>query len=211
MNKDRPQGRQKYVSGGVADVHKRGSGLGTGPVGTGSAFQSGGSGGGGAGGPKRSGGGHSLLYIIIAAVVALGGGGGLLGGLFGGSGSDVAYEEPGSAYVSTQSGEQSGTFSQPQGGSAAQPSGGSAAQNAGNTLDTTVTADARAKRTNILGNGQDTVTLMVYMCGTDLESKYSMATKDLLEMTRASWGCTRAAAPSGTTASSAPGRTRSTR
>ncbi|MBR0043853.1 MAG: hypothetical protein IJP56_03355, partial [Synergistaceae bacterium] len=33
-------------------------------------------------------------------------------------------------------------------------------------VDTVVTTGARAKRTNILGNGKDVVTLMVYMCGT---------------------------------------------
>lgn len=36
------------------------------------------------------------------------------------------------------------------------------------------------------GNGTDSVTIMVYMCGTDLESKYGMATSDLVEMTNAS-------------------------
>ncbi len=35
------------------------------------------------------------------------------------------------------------------------------------------------------GNGQDTVTIMVYMCGTDLESRAGMGTSDLTEMTRA--------------------------
>ena len=45
------------------------------------------------------------------------------------------------------------------------------------------TADGiREKYTKILGNGQDEMTLMVYMCGTDLESNYAMATKDLQEM-----------------------------
>ena len=52
-------------------------------------------------------------------------------------------------------------------------------------LDTSVAAGARAKRTSILGNGQDTVTIMVYMCGTDLESSYGMGTSDLQEMASA--------------------------
>ena len=34
-------------------------------------------------------------------------------------------------------------------------------------------------------NSNDTVTIMIYMCGTDLESKYGMATSDLIEMTNA--------------------------
>ena len=52
----------------------------------------------------------------------------------------------------------------------------------------TVTSGARAKRTNILGSGKDVVTLMVYMCGTDLESKYGMGTSDLQEMAAATIG-----------------------
>lgn len=53
------------------------------------------------------------------------------------------------------------------------------------TLDTSVANGARAKRTNILGRGADIVTIMVYMCGTDLESKNGMATSDLQEMASA--------------------------
>ena len=49
----------------------------------------------------------------------------------------------------------------------------------------TVARTARDKRTVLKGNGQDKVTLMVYMCGTDLESKYGMATNDLNEMLHA--------------------------
>ena len=51
--------------------------------------------------------------------------------------------------------------------------------------DYTVSKLARAKRVTPVGNGNDTVTIMVYMCGTDLESKYGMATKDLQEMLKA--------------------------
>ena len=49
-------------------------------------------------------------------------------------------------------------------------------------LDTNVASEAREKYTKILGNGEDTVTFLIYLCGTDLESNYSMATKDLQEM-----------------------------
>jgi len=51
--------------------------------------------------------------------------------------------------------------------------------------DTTVSNKARAKRTVLKGNGQDVMTIMVFMCGTDLESKYGMATNDLNEMLHA--------------------------
>ena len=43
----------------------------------------------------------------------------------------------------------------------------------------------REKYTEILGNGKDEVTIMVYMCGTDLESEGSMASYDLSEMAAA--------------------------
>ena len=45
----------------------------------------------------------------------------------------------------------------------------------------------RAPYTTIRGGGRDTVTLMVYMCGTDLESRSAMATRDLQEMLAASF------------------------
>ncbi|MBO6158352.1 MAG: peptidase C11 [Firmicutes bacterium] len=53
------------------------------------------------------------------------------------------------------------------------------------TLNTSVDGTARGKYTNIVGGGQDKVTIMVYMCGTDLESKSGMATADLSEMAAA--------------------------
>ena len=53
------------------------------------------------------------------------------------------------------------------------------------SVDTAVSAEARDKRTSILGGGKDRVTVMIYMCGTDLESRSSMATRDLVEMTKA--------------------------
>ncbi len=48
-----------------------------------------------------------------------------------------------------------------------------------------LTGQARVKRVAPKGNGQDTVTVMIYMCGTDLESKYGMGTSDLGEMVKA--------------------------
>jgi hypothetical protein len=61
---------------------------------------------------------------------------------------------------------------------------GSGGSNA-SKLNTSVDPAARAKYTNILGGGKDTVTIMVYMCGSDLESKSGMGTADLMEMTKA--------------------------
>ena len=54
--------------------------------------------------------------------------------------------------------------------------------------DESVSAKARDKYTVIRGNNQDTVTILVYMCGTDLESQQGMATSDLKEMANATIG-----------------------
>ena len=56
--------------------------------------------------------------------------------------------------------------------------------NTGN-LNTTVNAKAGKKLTKIKGNGKDVVTIMIYMCGTDLESRNGMGTSDLSEISRA--------------------------
>ena len=58
----------------------------------------------------------------------------------------------------------------------------------GTSQQTGASDNARPKRYVPLGNGKDTVTVMVYMCGTDLESNYGMATSDLQEMTKATIG-----------------------
>ena len=56
------------------------------------------------------------------------------------------------------------------------------------TPDTTVASGVRSKFTTILGGQKDTVTLMVYMCGTDLESQNGMGTADIKEMLNADLG-----------------------
>ncbi|MBR3436569.1 MAG: peptidase C11 [Lachnospiraceae bacterium] len=56
------------------------------------------------------------------------------------------------------------------------------------SLDTSVASGTRDKYTKIKGGGKDTVTLMVYMCGTDLESQHGMASNDLIEMAKATYG-----------------------
>ena len=53
-------------------------------------------------------------------------------------------------------------------------------------LDLTTADSIRPKYTSLKGNGRDRVTIMVYMCGTDLESRSAMATADLSEMNKAS-------------------------
>jgi len=52
-------------------------------------------------------------------------------------------------------------------------------------LNTSVDNSARNKFTTIRGGGRDTITILVYMCGTDLESRSAMASYDLQEMANA--------------------------
>lgn len=156
MNMGRPQRRETSLTEGKGSVFKRGDGLGTGPTGSGRP-------GGGGGGPRSGRGGFSSILMIILALLFGGGAG--LSGLFGGS--DDSYSEPSSnLYYSDTSTHQ----------------GWTSANSNVSQLDTTVASGSRNKYTKIAGNGKDTVTIMVYMCGADLESQNGMATADLREM-----------------------------
>ena len=85
---------------------------------------------------------------------------GVLNGLTGGSGSSVSASGA-SQYFTTNM--ENNTFS----------------------VDTSVHSSARDKFTVIKGNKEDKVTVLVYMCGADLESQNGMATSDLKEMVNA--------------------------
>ncbi len=64
----------------------------------------------------------------------------------------------------------------------------SSSDDGSSSLDESVSKKARDKYTVIRGNNKDTVTILVYMCGTDLESQQGMATSDLKEMANATIG-----------------------
>jgi len=171
MDQNRPRGREKNVIGGTGSVNKRGSGLGTGPVGTTNGRT--GTGGSSSGGRRiRSTtpnlGKGKLLLVIIILLLVFGGGGGL-SGLLGGDSYDSAD------YSDSSSGSNFGS-----GADTWQSTGSSNAK-----LNTSVAAEARDKYTKIYGDGKDTVTIMVYVCGTDLESRSGMATSDIKEMASA--------------------------
>ena len=179
---NRPRGRQRNVTGRGKSVHRRGSGLGTGPVGNAGGYS-------GRPGrrPVRSSGGQSgggLFKIIIFIVVLLFGGGTGLGSLMGDFSSSDSY---GGGYTSSGNsydsyGDFSSIFGNLGGGSVS--SGWDNGNNTGE-LDTSVAKGAREKYTELVGRGRDEVTIMVYLCGTDLESRSSMATSDLQEMINA--------------------------
>ncbi|MCQ2418088.1 MAG: clostripain-related cysteine peptidase [Oscillospiraceae bacterium] len=156
MDTNRPKGREKNVTSGGSGAYRRGSGLGSGPVGTGYSDKN-------SGGGKRAavGGGGGITLLIVGLL--------LMKSCFGG-GDSASFTEEGLPYhEDTQSSSQSISSEQTQ-------------------LNQTVASGSREKRTTILGNQQDTVTVMVYICGTDLESKSGMASADIQEMANAKFG-----------------------
>ena len=170
----------------------------------------------GTGSRAGRGGSPGVMLLLLLLVLLLGGGGGL-GALFGNLSGQVpggGQTGQGGPVSQGQAGGPGGT-SQGQTGQAAQGSqsgglgglsggidltalfgglgggsvstGWSGEDNRGR-LDTSVAAEARPKRTALLGEGRDTATIMVYMCGTDLESRSGMGTADLQEMLAADLG-----------------------
>ena len=135
--------------------------------GSGHVFSGGPAGGGsfGGGGGHRPGmsraGGFGILGTIFAIIMAIIGG---FAGFGGNTGSNV---QP---YYTTYSNS-------------------SAASNTDESaVDTNVDGAARSKFTTLKGNGQDKVTLMLYIIGSDLESQSGMATMDLNEILHADLG-----------------------
>ena len=188
-------GRQKRVSGS-GSVFKRGSGLGTGPVGSGGGF-GGSSGSSGDRDANRGGGSMGLIALLIAYLLGRGGSGGngkrkggclsriillivilavgymvvqCVAGGMSGIGGDYGYGDNGIQLVEAEP----TPTPKPQ-----------LAQTQAVAADTSVSNLAREKRTKIRGGGEDVYTVMVYMCGTDLESNYGMATSDINEMLHA--------------------------
>lgn len=164
MTDHRPYSRKRSEADSSGGVNKRGEGLGTGPVGSSSGYQGRGYSSGsrssfqGGGGGR---GGSSLITIIILAAALLFGGGSI-SGLFSSGSSDVAstaasgvsFQQPTTTYTDASS----------------------------STLNTAVASGTREKFTKLRGSGDDKVTVLVYMCGADLESDYGMATSDINEM-----------------------------
>ncbi len=159
---------------------------------------------GGSGGSSGgSGGGRSklmILLVILAAFLIFGGGKGFLSNLLGGGSGGSSNSSGGSSNTSSQAGSTGIDLLQSVlgGGMGSSFSGGNTSSSANyngwlgksnvGVLDESVDEAAADKRTKIKGNGKDDVTIMVYMCGTDLESRASMATSDLNEMLQAQTG-----------------------
>jgi hypothetical protein len=171
--KDRPKGREKKVGAGEAEVKKRGEGLGGstgGPVGEQGGYSDRtedkgeegfsrgtvrGTGSNMAGGGIPISGG-CLKYIIILILIAAGIF--FIYNMFNKGGPPTIGDQTDDAVFYDK-----GAY----------------------PVNTSVSELARDKRTVLQGNGNDTATIMVYMCGTDLESRSGMATSDLQEMLNA--------------------------
>ena len=184
---NRPRGRQKNITGQGKDIKRRGAGLGTGPVGKpGRTPRPAASGGQSSRGTTRSGGDFGGSKLIMLILVLLLGGGGGMGALLSGGDSTPA-PQPQQPQISAPG--SAASLEQLLGGlGGGSVSSGWDAQANTQTLDTTVAKGARDKYTELLGGGRDEVTLMVYLCGTDLESRSQMATMDLQEMLDAEIG-----------------------
>ena len=169
-----------------------------------------GSGSGGVLGSLLGGGSSKILIIVVIAVLLLGGGGlsNLFGGGDGGNGgsgvsgllSSLTSGGLGSLASSFLGGQSFGDNGMDLGSLVGSVLGGDAANQVSaassnsaypvrnGELDRSVASGSRSKYTTIKGNGKDTFTVMVYMCGADLESKSAMGTKDLQEMVKATFG-----------------------
>ena len=204
---NRPQGREKNVTGHGNGIGRRGNGLGTGPVGNAGGYSGRTPRRGGSGGPTRGGGsGGGLLKIGLLLALLLGGGAGVTN--FSGGGSEQAYPVNTQPAYSQSAPAPQQTTSNPYGSLFGSGMGqgfdysslfGGGSSNSGHTassgwiggnntgvLNLEVAPTSRDRYTRILGNNQDTATIMLYMCGTDLESQSAMASKDLQEMVNAS-------------------------
>ncbi|MDO4864791.1 MAG: clostripain-related cysteine peptidase, partial [Ruminococcus sp.] len=195
-NQNRPRGRQKNVTSGGSGAYKRGDGLGTGQVGSADHSAQRPTGNRPAGntpagdtqhhsgsGVRRAaigGGGGLGLILLLAALFILPK---LFGGGAGGGGSADINDLVG-GMLSGGSGDIPSGFSF----SNDDVNTGGSYEDTATEVDNTVVSSARAKRTKLLGNNNDKVTIMLYMCGTDLESKYGMASSDMGEIAAAKYG-----------------------
>lgn len=177
-------------------MHRRGEGLGSGPVGSSDGYSGRGSGSGTNRAVNRAGGLSLPVILIFLLIKFLGPSLGInLGGSSASSADDASYYEE--SY--SQSGGASGAGSLldaltggASGGSLAQ--GGSSS--AGASVSQSATSYSKADTSVASGSRQkyyapssgDSVTIMLYMCGTDLESRSSMASNDLGEIARADLG-----------------------
>ena len=185
----RSSNRQKTTTGNSKGVHRRGEGLGTGPVGRQDAYAGRKASSAGGRAAKVGGGSGTLILIIIIVFMLMrgSGSGGNTGNTnnLGGTTNSVttSTSNVGSGSSASSFGDVGSLFGGFSGGSTT--TGWQNGLNNTGKLNKEVSPSAREKYTKILGDGKDTVTIMIFMCGTDLESRSGMASNDLGEMAAA--------------------------
>ena len=205
---NRPSGRGKKIIGKTDHVQKKEEGLGTGkPVGKDVSYSKR-RGQGSQGSAQSSGqmnravtrglGGGGILILLVVGyfLIKMLGGGAASSGSSGSSGSGSSSGlNLLSGFSSLMGGGSSGSSSGSSGLDLSSVFGGFSGGGSASTgwdrtanvgkLNNDVVSGSRSKYTKLKGNGKDTVTIMLYMCGTDLESKSGMATNDLKEIAAA--------------------------
>ncbi|MBO4889801.1 MAG: peptidase C11, partial [Lachnospiraceae bacterium] len=185
---NRPGSRKKNIVEGEASIKRRGSGLDSKPI-----QSTGHSSGSRPGGGVRAGGGIGIGTIIMVLVIIF------FVMKFGSSDEYDGYPENAGQNTNTGSTESFGggdaaggladVFGSLIGGYSTTESDYSSYETTQESspaqLDMNVDPSARQKYTSIIGQGADVVTIMVYLCGTDLESRSGMGTADLQEMAAA--------------------------
>ena len=109
----------------------------------------------------------------------------LLSSFLGSTGSNSAYDFEGTLTGLTGGSGSSGS-AQTSGSAADSQYFTTSMENNTAIADTSVASGTRDKYTTIKGKNKDTMTILVYMCGADLESENGMASSDLKEMVNAS-------------------------
>ena len=168
MERKRPRSREKHITSGGSGIHRRGAGLGSGPVGSPNGYSGRASG----KGAKRAavGGGISLPVLLLIGWM-------IFSSIKGdNSPTETIYPDSGQNHFPEHSYSDSDyEYDHYE-------------ANHSSSVNTAVAAGSRSKYTQIYGNKEDTVTIMVYICGTDLESKNGMASSDIQEMANAKFG-----------------------
>ncbi len=181
---NRPRGRKRTEATSSGGVHKRGDGLNTGKVGNADysgrkPVQS----------PKRySGVTRGAGGIGILALVAYLLFGNLGSGAGGGAAAPTPTPKPPQPAVVTPTPTPTPKPTATSSSSAAghfKPPVTTYTDTNTSAVNETASGKARDKFTKLKGNGQDTATILVYMCATDLEANYGMATSDINEMATA--------------------------
>lgn len=172
MANNRPNSRPRGENTTGGGIHKRGDGLNLGgPAGNVNNNHKSA----GASMVTRAGGGMGALGVIALLVYYMLGGGGT-------STQPTVQTNPVVTTPVTQTVQHKPQQSKPQTNTSYGVTNTGYTQASSESVDTSVKKGVRDKFTKIKGNGKDEVTVLVYMCATDLEANYGAASGDINEM-----------------------------